>query len=403
MVQDTDWVKKGPHQQHHLMELLSLKGHQIMVIGFDLLWAESKDELIFKRTRMPGVQRFYRGAYVDYIRPSFFRAPYLDYFSFLFTSKKEIEKAFADFHPDIVVSFTSIVTAYLGMKKAKKANIPFVYYWTDVTHTLIKSAIIQRIAISFERKLMRGSSKIFAINENLADKAASLGISHNPIEVLPGGIDFTRFNPQVDSSTIRERQGLRDKDLVLFFMGWLYDFSGLKEVVSCLSEVKDNYPHIKLMILGRGGYHDQLVETIANENLQDRVFLLGWKLYDEIPMYIAASDICLLPAQCNEIMKDIVPIKMYEYLAMGKPIVSTKLPGVIREFGSNSGVIYCDGPNDVINTVIGLDKVAIERIKIDARNFIKDYDWNDIVNKFEFALESLISHPSNSGSTGKDQ
>jgi C1A family cysteine protease len=41
-VQDADWIKKGPHQQHHLLEGLSTRGHEICVVGYDQLWKNEK-------------------------------------------------------------------------------------------------------------------------------------------------------------------------------------------------------------------------------------------------------------------------------------------------------------------------------------------------------------------------
>jgi glycosyltransferase involved in cell wall biosynthesis len=41
-------------------------------------------------------------------------------------------------------------------------------------------------------------------------------------------------------------------------------------------------------------------------------------------------------------MRDIVLIKLYEYMAMGKPVITTKLPGVMQEFGEDHGVVYVD-------------------------------------------------------------
>ena len=54
---------------------------------------------------------------------------------------------------------------------------------------------------------------------------------------------------------------------------------------------------------------------------------------------ILSRYICLLPAHKNEIMMNIVPIKIYEYMAMGKPVIATKLPGLVKEFGEDSGIL----------------------------------------------------------------
>ena len=46
-VQETDWINRGPHQQHHLMERMAQRGHEVRVIDYDLLWGEKKHEKNF--------------------------------------------------------------------------------------------------------------------------------------------------------------------------------------------------------------------------------------------------------------------------------------------------------------------------------------------------------------------
>ena len=83
-------------------------------------------------------------------------------------------------------------------------------------------------------------------------------------------------------------------------------------------------------------------------------------------------------------MQDIVPIKLYEYMAMGKPVITTRLPGVMTEFGDDNGVIYVDTPEEVLNKAIVL--VGTERAKeegIKARRFVETYSWDSITDEFE--------------------
>ncbi|MDI6847454.1 MAG: glycosyltransferase [Candidatus Bathyarchaeia archaeon] len=51
-------------------------------------------------------------------------------------------------------------------------------------------------------------------------------------------------------------------------------------------------------------------------------------------------------------MRNIVPIKMYEYMACGKPVIVTKLPGIMKEFGHNNGVVYVNQPLEVLKKVV---------------------------------------------------
>ena len=111
-----------------------------------------------------------------------------------------------------------------------------------------------------------------------------------------------------------------------------------------------------------------------------------------MPSFIAASDICLLPAYpWEKVMQDIVPIKLYEYMAMGKPVISTKLSGVMREFGENNGVIYVDEPADAIDKAKSLVRDGkIGKLGDKARKFVQKYNWDSITDEFEKILEGVI-------------
>jgi glycosyltransferase involved in cell wall biosynthesis len=390
LVQDTDWLLRGPHQQHHLIERLSLKGHEVLVIDYEFLWrTQGKKELRSKRQVFNNVSRFYDGAKVMLVRPGIIKMPWLDYVSSVFSYRKEIHHQIRDFSPDVIIGF-GILNTYLAMRAATKNKIPFVYYWIDVLHRLIPFKPFHPIAKSLESKTLRQADKVLVINEKLKDYVKELGASPERTQILPAGTDIERFDPVSKGDTVRQHYGLTEKDIVLFFMGWLYQFSGLKEVASQLART-DN-PHLKLLIVGEGDAYEALQQIREKHNLKDRIILTGKKPYQEIPEFIAASDVCLLPAYPDEkIMQDIVPIKMYEYMAMKKPVIATRLPGVMREFGEDNGVAYVDKPEDTVTKATELiQNGKIEELGQKARNFVEKYSWQSITNEFEKILKEIV-------------
>ena len=89
---------------------------------------------------------------------------------------------------------------------------------------------------------------------------------------------------------------------------------------------------------------------------------------------------------------DIVPIKLYENKAMGKPVITTRLPGILKEFGDDNGVIYVDTPEEVLKEAIELvrnGRAKEEGIK--ARRFVEKYSWDSITDEFESVLEDVIT------------
>ena len=392
LLQDAEWTKKGPHQQHHLMELLSLRDHEFMVIGFDQLWKEEKKSFYSKRIVKKDVCRFYEGAKGTFILPAFIKFPLLDYVSFFISSRIEISKAVSKFNPDIIIGYSSIATNYWGLKLAKKLEIPYLYYCVDNPSSYLVPKPFVGLAESIIVNIMKESDRVLTINKALNDYVISLGTDPSITEVLPQGVDMQRFDiSENQRNKIRFKYRISDKETLLYWMGWLYTFSGLKEVILELDKIKDSYPHIKLMIVGFGDDEEYLRDLIKSLNMDDKVIMTGQKPYKEIPELLSAADICLLPAHNDEVIRDIAPIKLYEYLAMHKPIIATKLPGVIKEFGENNGVIYIDKPEDVVETVINIDNETLEETKLRAKNYIKDYNWDSIVSDFEKILMDMIT------------
>jgi glycosyltransferase involved in cell wall biosynthesis len=276
------------------------------------------------------------------------------------------------------------------MRAARKNRIPFVYYWIDVLHRLIPFKPFHPIARSLESKTLRQADKVLVINDKLKDYVKELGASPERTQILRAGIDIERLDPATKGDTIRQRYGLTKEDIVLFFMGWLYQFSGLKEVALQLARIDS--PNLKLLIVGEGDAYEALQQIREKHHLKNRIILTGKRPYEEIPSFIAASDVCLLPAYPDEkIMQDIVPIKMYEYMAMKKPVIATKLPGVMGEFGEDNGVVYVDKPEDAVAKAMELIQSGrIEELGQKARSFVERYSWDNITDEFEKILKETV-------------
>jgi len=168
-------------------------------------------------------------------------------------------------------------------------------------------------------------------------------------------------------------------------MGWLYEFSGLKEVALALAKNQDS--KIKLLILGKGDLWSTLQEIRRDHGLEERIIMVPWVPFPDVPKYIMAADICILPAHENEIMMNIVPIKVYEYMAAGKPVLATSLPGLMKEFGKTNGVLYAASSEEVLDKALELIEsgVIVSEGK-KARDFVKSLNWDDLTDVFQQTL-----------------
>jgi glycosyltransferase involved in cell wall biosynthesis len=391
VVQDTDWLIRGPHQQHHLIERLALKGHVVRVIDHKILWkTQDIKGLHSERQVFYDVSKIYPGAKITLIRPGIIKIPWLDYVSLFFAQRIEIARQIREFSPDVIVGL-GILSSYLAARAAKRNVIPFVYYWIDVLHRLIPFKAFQPIGKILESNTLKQSDIVLAINKVLRNNLIGIGALPEKTFILRTGVNVEQFNPSVNGSRIRRKYGIKEDDFVILFMGWLYHFAGLKEVARQLARTNEN--RLKLLIVGEGDAYEELSDIRESCGLQKKVIMVGNKPYQEIPSFIAASDICLLPAYKTEkVIQDIVPIKMYEYMSMAKPVISTRLPGIVEEFGEGNGIIYVDRPEDAVEKAIETMKNSnLKELGARAKAFVERYNWQDIVDEFEKILEEVIT------------
>jgi len=389
VLQESDWVAKGPHQGHHLLERMRSRGHEVRVVDFEIRWADRRDPSRIARRRVfPDVHKVMEDGKVSVIRPLFLRLPVLDIVSLVFTHWIEVHHQFREFRPDIVVGF-GILNAFLGITVARRHGVPFIHYVIDELHRLMPRRILQGLSKVVEQADYRQATMVLSINEALRDYTVSMGARLERTKVLPAGIDLHRYI-NADGSGIRKRLGLTDSDLVLFYMGWLYPFSGLSEVAEDIVKRSGERRTTKLLAVGKGELWGPLSAMAHAADSAGRLNLEPWQPYSELPSYLAAADICILPARAVGLMENIVPIKMYEYMAAGRPVITTRLPGLVREFGDGHGVVYVDDPHQVVSTALQLaDRGEINELGTTARAFVSRNDWEMIADEFERLLHRL--------------
>lgn len=393
LVQESDWLKRNPHQQHHLMDRMVLRGHDVKVIDYPIDWPKDNPKgFIFHREIHDNISKVKEKANIQVIRPSFLKIPGINYISLYFSHKKEINRQIKEFQPDVILGL-GLLNAYTASKLAKKHNIPFVYYLIDVLYALIPEKAFQSFGKKVNIGAIMNSDLVITINQKLSELAIELGAKKDNTILIDAGIDLNDFNPELDDSAIRNKYHISKDDVVLFFMGFIYDFAGMKELAIELGKNKEKYSNMKILIVGDGDAYDDLLAIQKEYNLQNQLILTGRQDYTKIPEFLASADFCLLPAYIDEeIMQDIVPIKLYEYLAMKKVVIATELPGISKEFSYGNGIEYVQKAEDVLALAQKiLDENSYDEIADSGWKYVKNNDWESITDKFEKAMFDLIN------------
>lgn len=385
VVQETDWLKRGPHQQHHLFERLSLRGHHVTVLDYPILREHWPHEPLWAGTAECSGQRIYDGAEIQLITPGTVSWAPLARPSSMWSHQKQLQALIKDARPDVIVSY-ALSTGMPALKLAQRHNIPFVFHVIDALHAIVPGAALQKIAYRFEKYILKHATQSVFINEHLKDYAVRLGAPEDKTCVLRTGVTLERFGQSAQRDEVRATLGIQPDDFILFFMGWLYDFAGLEAVASGLKDAPEN---VRLLIVGDGDAYSSLVD-LRDNIFEERMILTGRVPYEQIPELLSAADVLLLPFETVPATEHIVPIKLYEYMASRKPVISTPLPGVQRDIGFENGVVYAPAREHVQMALKLKDAGQLDTLGEKARGFTEEYcDWNIITEAFEALLEQV--------------
>ncbi|MAG12677.1 hypothetical protein CL630_02575 [bacterium] len=232
------------------------------------------------------------------------------------------------------------------------------------------------------KMILRRMRGIITTNEWKAKECRiRLGIPEEKIIVARNGFDPDTFSMEGEQKTLRKKLRLPIGMPIVLYTGHLYDWKG----VYVLAETAALMPQVNFIFVGGTYYHcedfEKQYKGISN------IILVGHKPYTEIPAYLKAADVLVLP---NSAMRgedprfsiysrnDTSPIKLFEYMASRTPIVASSLPSVKEILNDKNAVLVePDNPQDLQKgiEVILENKQLARNVSEKAWYDVQDYTW----------------------------
>ncbi len=218
---------------------------------------------------------------------------------------------------------------------------------------------------------------IVTISNNLKDDIYSThNIDKNKIFVIPNGADIDKFKPS-NSKDARELLKLDNDFRYICFVGSIKIWQGLDYLVKSASIILKEVPNTKFLIVGNGSYLNNVINMTENANVRDNFIFYKSVPNERVPIYINAGDICVAPFCKGRIAS---PIKIYEYMACGKPIIASSIDGISDLLERSSAGISVPS-NDAIQLADNIIKLLKDETLRDimgknARKYvIENYTW----------------------------
>jgi glycosyltransferase involved in cell wall biosynthesis len=335
-VHEVSWFSKVVYEIHDFPELLSLSGNDVSFLEFE----EHKPGARWKSVESIE-SRSHSGSTVSVISPPHVFSGLIRRLAATIIQPLTFIKLLKRIQPDVVVTYSIPTSGWQVVSICRRREIPVMVRAIDVSHKLRKSRFETAIKKA-ERFVYSNADHVCANNEALRQYCISLGASPDRSSVIYPGIDTARFYPAQPRQDLQDELGIKPTDNVLLFMGTIFRFSGLTEILADLGPALHKNPTLKFLILGEGEDFIPLQRLVESLGLQHQVIMPGRIEYDILADYLRLGHVALLPFRPELVTHCALPGKVLQYLACGLPTIATPLNGLQSMIAPNKGGLYAN-------------------------------------------------------------
>ena len=216
--------------------------------------------------------------------------------------------------------------------------------------------------------------------------------SRLPTTVWGSGFDEAIFGPATEGNGIRHRLGLEGK-FVLMFHGSLSPTRGLAEVIHSLRLLRAWAERdLHLVLIGHGAAESRLRALATELDVADQIRYIPPMAHETIPDWIAAADLGLDPLPDHPWWRYQDPLKVYEYLAMGRPVLATDLP-CHRNISEAVILVPDHRPSTLAEAIRRIKRLPVhEKLRLGniARHDAQQHTWREKAQALARFLHELI-------------
>jgi glycosyltransferase involved in cell wall biosynthesis len=246
------------------------------------------------------------------------------------------------------------------------------------------------------RTAFQRAGAITACSEDLARRATVLGADASRVEVVPYGVDISRFKPDAQQrARLRSSIGVGDRDLLIFSAGRLVKKKGFEYLIDAMPALPTDVRAV-LAIAGGGDLEGELRQRALGAG-GPRIKLLGSVTQDDVAGYLAAADVVVVPSVRDDAGNvDGLPNVVMEALASGTPLITTTAGGIgaVVTHDQTALVVPEKDPAAISGgiTALAADPARRARLGGAGRSLVHErFGWNRTAERMEAAYDRALA------------
>ena len=319
------------------------------------------------------------------------------------TLERQTELALAGRTPAFVYQRYS-VNNYTGLRVAKTTGVPLVIEYNGseiwMSRHWGRPLAHEQLSDRIERLNLRAADLVVVVSKAMKDEIVARGVDGHRVLVNPNGVDANRYSPDVDGSAIRAKHGL-ERRVAIGFIGTFGPWHGAETLARAYVGLLTSRPQLadrtRLVMIGAGATLDEVRRILTEGHAAESTVFTGLIPQEEGPAYLAACDVLVSPHVPNPDGTPFFgsPTKLFEYMAMGKGIVASKLDqiGEVLEH-EKTALLVPPGDADALAAGIArlVDDPALrDCLGVEARRVaVERHTWREHVRRTIDRLERSV-------------
>ena len=305
-------------------------------------------------------------------------------------------KIFSTLSPDIMVlGHPSYLCGVLGMIQARitrrRLVLDYPDPWTELTVETMgwsQHSLRSTLLRGLETLVVKAADVVVCASGPIARLAVRMRRKPATVHVIPNGVDTRTFDPDkyaLESSNLDKSD--RPAERTVVFVGRIEKWSGVETLVNAAEISVRSRPDVKFLLVGDGLERKKIESLISGKGLNSNIHLTGFRAPEDIPKILVASDVAILTIGNSPLSNMISPLKLFEYMAMGKPLVVTDTESV-RELvknGRNGMLVDTEDSGKVSAAILSLldnPSLATEMGRRAKESIVPSYSWTSLAARF---------------------
>ncbi|MBZ4646311.1 MAG: glycosyltransferase [Clostridia bacterium] len=251
--------------------------------------------------------------------------------------------------------------------------------------------ILRKIRKKKELFIWNKADALIVVTNQIKQFLISYGVCEKKINVILNGANTNLFKP-MKSDLARKELGFNNQSPFVCFVGNLVSWQGLNYLIDA-AEIVCKSKNVTFLIVGEGPLKKELLEQVHCKELESNFIFTGRVPYEQVPVYINASDLCVVP-KIKSLSSGYSPLKLYEYMACAKPVIATNTEGFEILNQINSGItVNTENSTEFANAIVYLleNKHLSLHMGDNGLAYVnKEHSWETVASKsmdvFTFCL-----------------